>query len=170
MRLKDTQEQLTYLKHAAAQGHMEHVFAGLDVLGATPWRVNRAVFDVVLAVWNSGKPFLKIPGEVFEEPEPVRPEDWRENVKAKSEWMREVREWTARKAGSHSNRCGVNYKVEIARAVSLPSNHRVSKKGRKGRREADNMWVIFSDSSWRTRCTSRTTSTSAGARTRSRRT
>ena len=118
MRLKDTQEQLTYLKHASKEGHMEHVFAGLDVLGSTPWQVNREVFDVVIEVWNSGKKFMKIPGAVYEEPEPVKPEDFDMNIKAKAEYMREYREWQLGKANNHSNRCGVNYKVEIARAVS----------------------------------------------------
>ena len=37
MRFKDSQEQQQYLKHASSRGNVELVFAGLDVLGSTPW-------------------------------------------------------------------------------------------------------------------------------------
>ncbi|KAH8115023.1 DNA/RNA polymerase [Phellopilus nigrolimitatus] len=127
MRLKDTQEQLTYLRHASAAGHMEHVFAGLDVLGSTPWKINREIFDVVLQVWNSGERFGKIPPSTFDKQEPVKPANYETDVLAKSTYLREMREWQLEKANNHSNRCSVNYKVEIARAfladtMYLPHN------------------------------------------------
>jgi DNA-directed RNA polymerase len=54
MRYKDSHEQKIYMQEASNSGNLELVYSGLDVLGATPWRVNRAIFDVVLEVWNSG--------------------------------------------------------------------------------------------------------------------
>jgi len=44
------QKQQTYLEHASALGNVELVYAGLDVLGSTPWKVNCNIFDVVLKV------------------------------------------------------------------------------------------------------------------------
>lgn len=119
MRLKDTQEQLTYLRHASEAGHMEHVFAGLDVLGSTPWIVNREIFDVVLEVWNTGERFLKIPEASYGKPEPVKPDDYDTDAEAKSRYLQAWKQWQSNRANCHSNRCGVNYKVEIARAVSI---------------------------------------------------
>lgn len=118
MRLKDTQEQLTYLRHATSAGHMEHVFAGLDVLGSTPWQINADVFKVILELWNSGKRFGKIPANTFEEdePEPVRPASYDTDVVAKSRYLQEMKEWMRNKANNHSTRCSINYRVEIARA------------------------------------------------------
>ena len=74
MRFKDSQEQAVYLQQAASQGHVELVFAALDVLGNVPWRINKPIFDIVLEVWNSGQGICKIPPAVFTEPEPVKPE------------------------------------------------------------------------------------------------
>ena len=75
MRYKDSQEQRAYLKHAASKGHVELVFAGLDVLGSTPWKINRKVFDVVLKVWNEGGRMCKVPPAAYDVPEPTKPEN-----------------------------------------------------------------------------------------------
>ena len=55
MRFKDCQEQQTYLEHTSSLGNVELVYAGLDVLGSTPWKVNRKIFDVMLKVCHSGE-------------------------------------------------------------------------------------------------------------------
>lgn len=97
---------------------MEHVFAGLDVLGSTPWKINAEVFKVVLELWNSGKRFGKIPADKFEEfdPEPIKPENYDTDVVAKSRYLSAMKDWMKEKANNHSTRCSVNYRVEIARA------------------------------------------------------
>ncbi|EJD05121.1 DNA/RNA polymerase [Fomitiporia mediterranea MF3/22] len=133
MRLKDTQEQLTYLRHAAQAGHMEHVFASLDVLGSTPWVINREIFDVVLQVWNSGDRFVKIPEANYLEPEPVRPENYDTDQAAKTRYLMAWKQWQTNKANSHSTRCSVNYKVEIARsflADTMYFPHNIDFRGR----------------------------------------
>lgn len=122
MRFKDSQEQQTYLRHASDQGHLELVYAGLDVLGSTPWQVNRKVFDVVLKVWNSGERVCKIPPAVYDVPEPQKSEA-DSDPKAKMVYLARQKAWSQGKANNHSDRCSVNYKIEIARAVSylIPS-------------------------------------------------
>ena len=118
MRFKDSLEQQSYLKHASDQGNLELVYAGLDVLGSTPWQINRKIFDVVLKVWNSGERMHKIPSAVYEVPEPERPENYETDPKARVVYLTRQKVWSEGKANNHSGRCSVNYKIEIARAVS----------------------------------------------------
>jgi DNA-directed RNA polymerase len=119
MRFKDSQEQQQYLKHASSRGNVELVYAGLDVLGSTPWQINPKIFDVVLEVWNAGYRLGKLPPAVYEEPEPERTPEIETDQKARIIFMQRQREWTVNKANNHSDRCNVNYKIEIARTVSL---------------------------------------------------
>ncbi len=119
MRFKDSHEQQQYLKHASSRGNVELVFAGLDVLGSTPWQINRKIFDVVLEVWNAGYRLGKLPPAVYEEPEPEKTPEMETDQKARSIYIQRQRQWLVSKANNHSDRCSVNYKIEIARAVSL---------------------------------------------------
>ncbi|KAI0753612.1 DNA/RNA polymerase [Fomes fomentarius] len=133
MRFKDSREQEIYLRHASDAGRLELVFAGLDVLGSTPWRINRRVFDVVLEVWNSGERFCKIPPAVPDEPEPEKPENYDVDNKAKMVYLTRQKAWQQAKASNHSDRCSVNYKVEIARAFlgdTIYFPHNVDFRGR----------------------------------------
>jgi len=119
MHFKDSQEQQQYLKHASSRGNVELVYAGLDVLGSMPWQINRKIFNVVLEVWNAGYRLGKLPPAVYEEPEPERPSEMETDQRARSNFIQRQRQWLVNKANNHSERCSVNYKVEIARAVSL---------------------------------------------------
>lgn len=119
MRFKESHEQLAYLKNAAQKHNLEFIFAGLDTLGATPWRINKKIFDVVLQVWNTGERFAKIPPAEYDAPEPAKPANVDENAKGKNDWIQKKKSWIQDKDNNHSNRCNVNYKIEIARAVSL---------------------------------------------------
>ncbi len=119
MRYKDSQEQYSYLRQASSLGNLELVYASLDVLGNTPWQINRQIFDVVLEVWNSGKQLGKIPSAVYEEPEPEKPENFDRDPKAKTIYYARHRQYAVGKANNHSDRCNINYKIEIARTVSI---------------------------------------------------
>lgn len=120
MRFKDSHEQMIYLRQASNHGHVELVYAGLDVLGSTPWKINREIFDVVLTVWNSGVRLCKIPPATYDVPEPVKPsEEALREVKTKSVYSQRLKAWTHAKANNHSDRCNINYKLEIARSVSI---------------------------------------------------
>ncbi|RPD76822.1 DNA/RNA polymerase [Lentinus tigrinus ALCF2SS1-7] len=133
MRFKESREQEVYLRHASDAGRLELVFAGLDVLGSTPWQINRRVFDVVLQVWNSGERFNKIPPAVPDEPEPERPPNMEFDNKAKTIYIERQKAWQQAKAANHSDRCSVNYKVEIARAFlgdTIYFPHNVDFRGR----------------------------------------
>ncbi|WFC99983.1 DNA-directed RNA polymerase [Malassezia yamatoensis] len=113
MRCKDSIEQSSYLRAASKNNGLEVVLAGLDVLGNTAWNINRRVFDVVLQVWNSGEALADLPPAESTDPEPVRPDA--DDIKAKGVYMQRMRQWTANRASNHSQRCDINYKLEIAR-------------------------------------------------------
>lgn len=117
MRYKDSIEQQIYLKEASKNGQFELVYAGLDVLGSTPWKINRKVFDVVIQVWNSGDRLGKLPPAVYDKPEPELPENYTTDMKARSIYVARMKAYNQHKANNHSDRCSVNYKLEIARAV-----------------------------------------------------
>ena len=117
MRFKESVEQGAYLRRASELGHVELVFASLDVLGSTPWQINRPVFDVVLQVWNGGFRMPKIPPAVYDQPEPEKPPNADVDAKAKSIYVHRQKQHLSNKANNHSDRCNVNYKVEIARTV-----------------------------------------------------
>ena len=123
MRFKDSSEQELYLKEATNAGTVELVYAGLDVLGATPWKINKAIFDVVITVWNSGERMGKMPPAVYDQPEPAAPDNIDHDLEARSHHLIRHRAWAQAKANTHSERCNVNYKIEIARAVSKPFSY-----------------------------------------------
>lgn len=116
MRYKKSEEQQIYMKEASAAGNLELVYAGLDVLGSTPWKINRPIFDVVLQVWNSGKGLAGIPPEKLDMVDPPKP-DFTDH-EARKNYMLKIREMQVARANNHSERCSTNYKLEIARAVS----------------------------------------------------
>lgn len=115
MRFKDSVEQQSYLKHASELGNVELVYAGLDVLGSTPWKINSQIFHVVLQVWNSGERLGKVPPAVYDVEAPQPPENM--DVRDKSVYQARMKAFNQAKANNHSDRCNVNYKIEIARAV-----------------------------------------------------
>jgi len=117
MRFKESIEQEIYLKEATNAGTVELVYAGLDILGSTPWRINRPIFDVVLEVWNTGERMGKIPPASYDQPEPLMEEGKETDMESRSHHMQRHRQWTQNKANNHSERCNVNYKIEIAHAV-----------------------------------------------------
>mgnify|MGYP002713930343 FL=1 len=114
MRYKDSIEQSSYLRAASENNGLEVVLAGLDVLGNTAWVVNREVFDVVLQVWNSGEALADLPPAESHEPEPERPPP--DDIKAKGIYLQRLRQWNLNRASNHSQRCDINYKLEIARS------------------------------------------------------
>lgn len=123
MRFKSSIEQELYLREATAAGSCSLAYAGLDILGSTPWRINKGVFDTVLKVWNDGARMGKLPPAEYDVPEPVvQTSDAESELEAmvrKRDHGIKYRQWVQNKANNHSERCSVNYKIEIARTVSI---------------------------------------------------
>ncbi|KAK5949604.1 DNA-directed RNA polymerase [Knufia fluminis] len=107
--------QLAYTKAAAKRGDLDEIYAGLDVLGQTGWRINQDVFRVMVDAWNSGEAIANLPpvGKVF--PELEKPaED--ASLKEKYDYYKQIRAINNEKGGIHSNRCFQNFQMEIARS------------------------------------------------------
>ena len=121
-----------YALTASKNGDMSQVFAGLNVLAKTPWKINREVLEVMVDAWNSGKEVAKIPPENPEieippEPEPSAP------FQERGKWLRAVKEAENYKAGLKSQRCFLNFQLEVARAYlneTLYFPHNVDFRGR----------------------------------------
>ncbi|KZO97648.1 DNA/RNA polymerase [Calocera viscosa TUFC12733] len=116
MRFKDSLEQSSFLRSASSAGHLESMFAALDVLGSTPWTINRPIFDVVLTVWNTGEAFPKLPPVGLDLEDPPKPADYEVNPTARRDYVRVMSQNIQKRLENHSIRCDVNYKMEIARA------------------------------------------------------
>lgn len=116
MRMKESSEQNSYLKEADSRGSMELVYAGLDVLGKTAWKINKAVFDVTLEVWNKGLEYPSIPALTLKQTMPDPPADTTD-MKAKTDYAVALKKLAQERGAHHSDRCSTNYKLEIARTV-----------------------------------------------------
>ncbi|POS82636.1 hypothetical protein EPUL_006073, partial [Erysiphe pulchra] len=117
MRIKyGDRDQRHYCEAAIAQGNMSMALDGLDVLGRTPWRINSAVYDVIIEAWNSGEAIANLPAldpKVEVPPEPVDCTDPLE----RGRWIRKVKISQNIKIGLHSQRCFQNFQLEIAQAL-----------------------------------------------------
>ncbi|CAD6918554.1 unnamed protein product [Tilletia controversa] len=116
MRYKDGAEQGSYLRAASANNGLEPIMAGLDVLGQTAWAINADVFRIITELWNRGERVGKLPEKVLEDGQPERPANYETDLSQRSIYLQRMRAWALANAALHSQRCDVNYKLEIARA------------------------------------------------------
>ncbi|KAG8908928.1 DNA-directed RNA polymerase [Tulasnella sp. 403] len=116
MRIRESVEQTSYLRQAAQDGKLELIFRGLDVLGSTCWVINKDLYKVALEVWNSGQELAGIPPSSVMLPEPPKPDNYDTDLKVKADYEAMLRKLANEKRNNHSDRCSVNYKMEIARA------------------------------------------------------
>ncbi|KAI1201347.1 DNA-directed RNA polymerase [Nemania serpens] len=108
-------DQKIYTEAAIQRGDLYQVTKGLDVLGRTAWQINKPVFDVMLEAWNSGEKIANIPPLDPKIPIPEEP-DVSDDPMVRRDWLRRVRIAENEKSGLHSERCFMNFQLEIARA------------------------------------------------------
>ncbi|KAL9104053.1 MAG: hypothetical protein Q9163_000950 [Psora crenata] len=104
-----------YAMTAAENGDMAQVFAGLDVLAKTPWKINRSVFDIMAQAWNTGEAIAKIPPEKVVTDFPSEPES-SEDPRDRKRWLKKIQEIENANSGLRSQRCFINFQMEVARA------------------------------------------------------
>jgi DNA-directed RNA polymerase, mitochondrial len=115
MRVRDNYGlQDVYIHAAIENGDIDQVLAALNVLSQTPWRINKPLLDVMIAVWNTGEPLTNFPPANPIMEYPPEPED----EAAKRRWRYQVWELNNLKSGYQSNRCFINLQLEIAAAFS----------------------------------------------------
>lgn len=118
MRFKDSIEQRNHVRSASAKGYLEPVFHGLDVLSSTPWKINRKVFDTVLAAWNNGEAIADIPAtpEKTDYTMPEQPPQGNTDPGLRAAYHERVKAVLLRQRKDHGERCKYNYNLEIARS------------------------------------------------------
>ncbi|KAJ3063985.1 DNA-directed RNA polymerase [Podochytrium sp. JEL0797] len=119
-------EHVAYLAAADEKQHLSGVFESLDVLGKTAWRVNERVYDVMKTIWNSGEAVAGFPPVEVQADggdgsgagkRVAKPENWEAmSGKEKRAWVVERQKEDAVRRNHFSQRCDINYKVEIARS------------------------------------------------------
>lgn len=109
------QDQRLYAEAALERGDMDQILKGLDVLGKTAWRINRPVFDVLLEAWNKGEAIAKVPPLNPDLPNPPEPEASADPL-VRRNWVKTLKGIHNQKMSYHSNRCFMNFQLEIARA------------------------------------------------------
>jgi DNA-directed RNA polymerase len=119
MRIKHAPEQRAQLERADLQGDLVDVYAALDYLGSTPWQINRRVYDIVAEVWNSGEAIADLPmkSPLLNMPDPIAPVGVNDDLAVKVRYQKAKRAVARNRGSQHSQRCAINYKLEIARAV-----------------------------------------------------
>jgi DNA-directed RNA polymerase len=118
VRTKDSEEQLRYLQQSSDADALDDVFNGLDALGSVPWKINRDVFEVVSTVWNSGEAIADIPPKdsLLDPVQAEVPPDVDTDPRARDTYRHRLKTALQARRAAHSNRCDLNYKLEIARA------------------------------------------------------
>ncbi|KAH6659879.1 DNA-directed RNA polymerase [Truncatella angustata] len=108
-------DQKVYTEAAIQRGDLDQVCKGLDVLGRTGWKVNRPVFQVMLDAWNTGEGIANFPPLNPDMPLPPEPEA-SEDPMIRKTWISQVKLIENEKSGLHSERCFINFQMEIANA------------------------------------------------------
>ncbi|EON60953.1 hypothetical protein W97_00163 [Coniosporium apollinis CBS 100218] len=108
--------QKVYAVAAAEKGDLDQVFAGLNVLGRTPWRINSKVLDVMADAWNTGEAIGELAPENPDIPYPPEPKEDADPMERRW-WLKRIKEIDNTKSGYHSQRCYQNFQLEIARAL-----------------------------------------------------
>ncbi|EFR02380.1 DNA-directed RNA polymerase [Nannizzia gypsea CBS 118893] len=114
VRTRHDDAQSQYLQAASDRGDLDELYKGLTILGKTGWKINRPVFDVMLEAWNSGEEVANIVAANLNLPELEKPDaEDREAIKT---YYRAKTRADNKKMGNHSQRCYLNFQMEIARA------------------------------------------------------
>ena len=117
IRFSDFQtSQKAYVQLAHQRGDMDRVYAGLDVISKTGWRVNNELLRVMIDVWNSGERVGKLVAEVPTVDMPPRPDS--DDPKTIARWRLIVKTIQNAISSNHSQRCYQNFQLEVARAFS----------------------------------------------------
>lgn len=67
----------------------ERVYDCLNAVNATPWRVNKRVLNVAIALWDDGGNIAGMPRR-YGQPKPPRPADFDTNPEAKKDWKKQA--------------------------------------------------------------------------------
>ncbi|KAM9991663.1 hypothetical protein ACTFIZ_005090 [Dictyostelium cf. discoideum] len=111
---------------------MSLIYRALNILGETPWVINREVYTVIREAWSNGGGIGDIPKRTdFEYPE--IPEELLFDHEARKELFKKEQRVKNLNFNLHSLRCDTNYKLEVARKFlehTLYFPHNIDFRGR----------------------------------------
>lgn len=104
-----------------AQADLSLVYEAINHIQDTPWQINRAVLDVMRAVWDSGGSLAGLPAR-HDAPLPPRPVDIATNEDALKWWKREAAQVHEANAQLRARRLGMQQRLWLAeRFVDEPA-------------------------------------------------
>ncbi|KAJ1338793.1 hypothetical protein BSLG_006430 [Batrachochytrium salamandrivorans] len=115
VRIVGNPEHHEYIRAADEANHLSLIFRAIDKLGKTPWVINTAIYKVARSFWNNNEHVDSLPG-ILELPEIIKPDNYSTCPIAKKTYDIAVRKRFQAIGNNHSQRCDVNYKLEIARS------------------------------------------------------
>lgn len=115
-----TPEIEAYLKESCIKQTMNDLFASLDALGSTSWRINDWLLKHVSQAWNTGEAIAGLPpaisGDVEDQP---KPDAFDSDAFVRYKWHKDYRKTKQEYYDKKGLRATENYKLEIAKAVRL---------------------------------------------------
>ena len=107
--------------HTNRRGYMDELMRSppvkmleaVNVLQATPWKINSKVFDFVKQAWEAGLVASDMP-PLHDEPLPTKPADYESNVEARKQWKDEAADVFRRNLAHRSKRIQVQMILDMA--------------------------------------------------------
>ena len=109
MRTKGSERQ----RQALLEAQLPSVFKALDILGSTPWKINRFVLDVAEQAWKNGGGILDLPSRT-DLVIPTPPENFIEDPKERRKFQAHQRKVIQQQRDLHGLRCALMYQLEVA--------------------------------------------------------
>jgi DNA-directed RNA polymerase len=109
------------------QADMTQIYSALNALGRTPWRINRAVFDVQREAWAAGGGVADLPRREDVQV-PTKPDNFDAlDARGQKAFHTAVRLATKTNAERHSLRCDTTLKLQVAqellaKTIYMPHN------------------------------------------------
>lgn len=97
------------------QADLSHVYAGLNAIQATPWRINRRVYDIMRDVWLREVEIAMPNREDL--PLPEKPFDIAENAESRKDWKARARRIHEANAKSRGKRLSIEMMIETAEVL-----------------------------------------------------
>lgn len=107
VRLRGDATQRAMLKSYEQNKGLQRILLGLDILGGTGWKINQPVLQVMIQAWNEGMQIGALPPKLDASALLQQAQNPRERYQAQNTIQ-----------ANHSQRCDLNYKLEIAKSFA----------------------------------------------------
>lgn len=113
LRTRMVRERNPYYQEELTNVEMPTVYAALNAIQATPWKINKRVYEVENALWESNSTLGKLPPRENLKPTAV-PDDFDTNPESKMRWKREAQQTHEVNYRLKSKRKAMSEKLTVA--------------------------------------------------------